>query len=431
MFARAIARVSASMERTLGGQVTTIVSASGHSALVVGPVSRLFSTDALRADVAVTGGGRVTAVLDDNSGGSGNSDLSRAERLSMPVTLLVLLIAFGALVAAVVPGAAWRDRGDRRVRPARTDQPGVPARLEREDGRAADRDGGRRRLRAVLRDPLARGASARARLARCARADRAYLRATRCSSPGTTVAIAMAGQFVIGTDIFNGIASRHDRGDRLRRRRVGHRPAGGARAARPADRPRPHPVPAAPGKRRRLAVLAGGGRPRPAPAGAVAARVGRAARRARDPRARPARRPSRAPSDLARACPASLQARDHRRLSRAPRRRRSSSFAWPAGEQAAAPAPRRSLERLAAARGIAHPPFSAGGSLDGTGGHARAAAQRGRRQRREQARGRGPAQRADPADARPRPRRAGGASPATPRADVDFTAADEARRCPT
>ena len=40
-------------------------------------------------------------------------------------------------------------------------------------------------------------------------------------------------------------------------------------------------------------------------------------------------------------------------------------FAWPAGEQAAVTRAAGSLERLAAARGIAHPPFSAGGSLDG------------------------------------------------------------------
>ena len=44
----------------------------------------------------------VGAVVADPSGGGG-TDLSRAERLSLPVTLLVLLIAFGALVAALVP----------------------------------------------------------------------------------------------------------------------------------------------------------------------------------------------------------------------------------------------------------------------------------------------------------------------------------------
>ena len=45
----------------------------------------------------------MTALLDDNSSDGGNNDLARAERLSLPVTLLVLVIAFGALVAALVP----------------------------------------------------------------------------------------------------------------------------------------------------------------------------------------------------------------------------------------------------------------------------------------------------------------------------------------
>ena len=131
----------------------------------------------------------------------------RAERLSVPVTLLVLLIAFGALVAAIVPVllavtaviAAFGLLGPiSQV---------FPLDLEREDGRAADRDGGRRRLRAVLRDPLPRGANTRTRLARRARAHRPHLGAHGRRSRAATVAIAMAGQFVIGTDIFNGIAS--------------------------------------------------------------------------------------------------------------------------------------------------------------------------------------------------------------------------------
>ena len=102
-FHSAIARVQARVESALGGHVTIRVSAGGHSALVSGTVARPFSTDALRASVAAAGGPRITSVLDDNSGGSGSNDLARAERLSLPVTLLVLLIAFGALVAAVVP----------------------------------------------------------------------------------------------------------------------------------------------------------------------------------------------------------------------------------------------------------------------------------------------------------------------------------------
>ena len=165
------------MEDALGGHVTTRVSAGGHSALVSGAIGRPFSTDALRASVAGAGGARITSVLDDHSGGSGSNDLSRAERLSLPVTLLVLLIAFGALVAAVVPvvlGATAVIAAFGLLGPI---SQVFPLGLQREDGRAPDRDGGRRRLRAVLRDPLARGASARARFARRARAHHPNVRA--------------------------------------------------------------------------------------------------------------------------------------------------------------------------------------------------------------------------------------------------------------
>jgi putative drug exporter of the RND superfamily len=40
-------------------------------------------------------------------------------------------------------------------------------------------------------------------------------------------------------------------------------------------------------------------------------------------------------------------------------------YSWPAGERAAAAGAAHQLEQLAAARGIAHPPFAAGGSSDG------------------------------------------------------------------
>jgi uncharacterized membrane protein YdfJ with MMPL/SSD domain len=84
-------------------RVTTTISADDHSALIAAAPDQSFSTDALGAAVAADGTAQVSAVLDDNTAESGNSDLHRIELLSLPVTLLVLLIAFGALVAAVVP----------------------------------------------------------------------------------------------------------------------------------------------------------------------------------------------------------------------------------------------------------------------------------------------------------------------------------------
>ena len=75
-FQAAVRSVTASMSNAVGTRVSTRVSSSGHSALVSGRISRPFSTDALRAQVSAAGDGRVSAVLDDNSGGSGNNDLS-------------------------------------------------------------------------------------------------------------------------------------------------------------------------------------------------------------------------------------------------------------------------------------------------------------------------------------------------------------------
>ncbi len=103
---------------------------------------------------------------------------------SVPVTLLVLLFAFGSLVAALVPVAARPHRGRSRLRPARTDQPGLRARPEREDGRAPDRDGRRRGLRALLRRALARGAQPRRRRRTKRSSARRAPPGARCSSPG-------------------------------------------------------------------------------------------------------------------------------------------------------------------------------------------------------------------------------------------------------
>jgi RND superfamily putative drug exporter len=95
--------VEASMSKALGGEVTVSTTTNGHSALVSSPLGRPFSTEALQASVKAAGGEQVNAVLDDDGSANANNDLNRAERLSVPVTLLVLLIAFGTLVAALVP----------------------------------------------------------------------------------------------------------------------------------------------------------------------------------------------------------------------------------------------------------------------------------------------------------------------------------------
>ncbi len=205
-FRASVGRVRTAMERALGGHVATRISASGNSALIGGPIDRPFSTEALRAQVAAAGQGGVTAVLDDNGGGGGNGDLHRAEQLSVPVTLLVLLIAFGALVAAVVPvvlGATAVIAAFGLLGPISQLFPLDPSvkTVVLLIGMAVGVDYA---LFYVIRsrEERARGLASHDALERTARTSGHTVLVA-----GTTVAIAMAGQFMIGTDIFNGIAA--------------------------------------------------------------------------------------------------------------------------------------------------------------------------------------------------------------------------------
>ena len=92
-----------------------------------------------------------------------NDDFAKARSLSLPITLIILIVAFGALVAAGIPvllaitgvGATLG-----LVAAAQPDRPG--RRLDPERG-SADRTGRRRRLLAVLYAPGARGARRRSR----------------------------------------------------------------------------------------------------------------------------------------------------------------------------------------------------------------------------------------------------------------------------
>ena len=101
--------------------------------------------------------------LDSVVGEQLDRDFQRAELLSLPVTLLVLLVAFGALLAAGVPvllGITAVGGALGLVALVSQLTPGRPEHLQR---RAADRHGRRGRLRAVLRPPGAGGTPATAR----------------------------------------------------------------------------------------------------------------------------------------------------------------------------------------------------------------------------------------------------------------------------
>jgi uncharacterized membrane protein YdfJ with MMPL/SSD domain len=194
------------MERALGGGITTRISADGHSALVAVPVNQGFSTSALALAVSAEGDAQVSAVLDDNGADSGNSDLQRAERLSVPVTVAVLLIAFGALVAAAVPVllavtavvAAFGLLGPiSQIFPLDSSVKTVVLLI----GMAVGVDYA---LFYVIRsrEERERGLGSHDALAKTARTS-----GHTVIVAGTTVALAMAGQFFIGSSVFNGIAS--------------------------------------------------------------------------------------------------------------------------------------------------------------------------------------------------------------------------------
>ena len=103
--------VAAAMRPRLGSEPTFRPSRDKHSVLVVGEVRQPFAVDALRAAVLAAGARHPDVTVEQSGDISAseardsavNHDLDRAEMLSVPVTLLVLLFAFGAIVAALVP----------------------------------------------------------------------------------------------------------------------------------------------------------------------------------------------------------------------------------------------------------------------------------------------------------------------------------------
>ena len=206
-FQAAIDAVDRAMRDAIGAGVSVAVSRDQHSALVSASVTRPFDEAAVNAAVEAVGTAHtgVSAIVADPTSGGGN-DLHRAEELSIPVTLLVLLISFGALVAALVPVAlaataviaAFGLLGPiSQLFPLDDSVKTVVLLI----GMAVGVDYA---LFYVVRsrEERLRGASTREALERTSRTSgRAILIA------GTTVAIAMAGQFVVGSDIFNGIAA--------------------------------------------------------------------------------------------------------------------------------------------------------------------------------------------------------------------------------
>jgi len=96
-FQAATRQVAAGMHAALGGAAHEAIAGDRHAALVTGQITGPSNLGRLEASVAAVPAahpGVSATVVDPTSGGG--SDLHRAEQLSIPVTLVVLLISFGA-----------------------------------------------------------------------------------------------------------------------------------------------------------------------------------------------------------------------------------------------------------------------------------------------------------------------------------------------
>ena len=207
VFRAAVRTISTELTAAVGGPATIATSSDHRAALVsaqlTGPpqggllqdaVARLRANDPQLQTVAGSGSA------------SASSDLHRAEQLSVPVTLFVLVIAFGALVAALVPLllavtaviAAFGLLGPiSQVFPLDNSVKTVVLLI----GMAVGVDYA---LFYVVRsrEERRRGLSSHDALEYTARTSgRSVVIA------GTTVIVAMAAQFVIRSSVFNGIAS--------------------------------------------------------------------------------------------------------------------------------------------------------------------------------------------------------------------------------
>jgi uncharacterized membrane protein YdfJ with MMPL/SSD domain len=213
-FRSAIADVSARIREGLGSRPTVQLGSDGHSTLLTGFVRKFISIDAFRSSVLATGASHPQVTVEETGDISASDardrvvdrDLHRAELLSIPVTFIVLLFAFGALVAALVPvllaltavAAAFGLLGPLSQAFPMDDAVKTVVVLI---GMAVGVDYA---LFYVIRsrEERRRGLASHEALERTARTSGRTVLIS-----GTTVAIAMAGMYVIGSDIFNGLAS--------------------------------------------------------------------------------------------------------------------------------------------------------------------------------------------------------------------------------
>jgi uncharacterized membrane protein YdfJ with MMPL/SSD domain len=213
-FRAAVRDVASALSAQVGGPVQFRHSADGHGVLVVGKVERFVSSEELRGAVLAAGKAHPKVTVEETGDITAsdardqvvNDDLRRAELLSVPVTLLILLFAFGAVVAALVPvllaltavAAAFGLLGPISQAFPLDDAVKTVILLI---GMAVGVDYA---LFYVIRsrEERHRGLPSHEALECTARTSGRTVLIS-----GTTVAIAMAGPYIIGSDVFNGIAS--------------------------------------------------------------------------------------------------------------------------------------------------------------------------------------------------------------------------------
>jgi RND superfamily putative drug exporter len=212
-FAAATREAASVMTRMLG-DVDVRNAPDRHAVLLAAAVTRPVDIALLRTNILAVGAGHPRVTVEqtgDITAGEArdrivDSDLQRAEYLAVPVTLLVLLFAFGAIFAALVPvvlaltavAAASGLLGPiSQIFPIEDATKIVVVLI----GMAVGVDYA---LFYVIRsrEERHRGLDSHAALERTARTSGRTVIVS-----GATVAIAMAGMFVIGTDVFNSVAS--------------------------------------------------------------------------------------------------------------------------------------------------------------------------------------------------------------------------------
>ncbi len=123
----------ASATRSRRSRPTTAAAQSAHPGFVI----------------AEAGDGSFSKAYDDTQG----KDFEKAEQLSLPITLLILVIAFGGLLIAGIPVRARHERGLRGARADRGREPAAAGHRRHAVGDPADRPRRRRRLLDLLHRP--------------------------------------------------------------------------------------------------------------------------------------------------------------------------------------------------------------------------------------------------------------------------------------